>query len=840
MQQDVFVEVALPIPTPRTFTYRLAADMRQDHILGARVLAPFGKRILTGVIVSDAVDKVPERTREIIEILDLEPTFSPMMLKFTRWIAEYYMASWGDTLKAALPQGMNPETVARVTSIRGIEPEDMELMRRRAPKRAELLEEIMAHDNALTVGYLDRKLGGGALAARLNVLEQAGYISVQRSVSDDLKAKTQRALALGEELQHDAALMRATLDELDRRSPKQSLLLSHVYLHYSHSEAPLLLSDALQATGAPASSADGLVNKGYLIKFDAEVFRGAMEDGESLARTKEDELPLTLEQQHALDRIVESLEKREHKTCLLHGVTGSGKTLIYIRAIRRALDMGLSALLLAPEIALTPQLIDRFRLAFGDDIAVFHSAMSAGERYDNWRAAHSGRARIVIGTRSAVFTPLLDPGIIIVDEEHDGSYKQSAPAPRYNARDCSIVRGRMQNAVVLLGSATPSLESMYNAQNGKYHLLEIRKRADGATLPEIRVLDMLALKKQQLVHDSFSAPLLDEIIDRVKRKEGVILLQNLRGFAPYLDCPECGEKPMCPNCSVTLTYHRYHEVLRCHYCGYSHKSEKVCRFCGHPELNIVGAGTQRIEDELSKLLQEREVNAVIQRMDLDTTSRKGSHRRILTSFAKGETDILLGTQMVSKGMDFARVTLVGVVNADIQMALPDFRATERTYQLLTQVAGRAGRSADGHGLVIIQSRQPKHPAILATKAESYELFYGDELQQRREVHYPPFTRFVRIEFSGRVEEQVHLQANYFAYNLPRKHQAYETIGPAIPTINRLRRDYRRLVIVKNYKDKDPSGATMRHAVLHAFQLYNKKHGTSAVRVTLDVDSSGFM
>ncbi len=834
-----FVSLALPLPTPRQFSYILPDEMRQDELIGSRVLAPFGKRTLTGVIVAVDVPEI-ERAREILEVLDPKPTFSLSMLAFTKWIADYYLASWGETLKAALPQGMSPESVLRVQLLRAATDEELERMHRRAPRRAALLQELEKHSGELTLGYLERMVNSHNISAQIDALEELGYIEVHRRVEKEVKAKTQRALALSEKLAGDSEALKSALTELDARSPKQAVLLSHVYLHYAHNEDPLIMSEALRSTDSSVSVAEALIKKGHLRKFDAEVYRSEEPSGHSLVSKNEAAITFTLEQEHVLTKVNEALQRGRFKTFLVHGVTGSGKTLIYIRAIQQSLKQGKAALLLVPEIALTPQLIDRFRAVFGNAIAVFHSGMSTGERYDTWRAAKAGTMRIVIGTRSAVFAPLPELGIIIVDEEHEPSYKQDAPAPRYNARDAAIIRAKFDDAVILLGSATPSLESMFNARGGKYHLLEIRERADGAELPAITVIDTLEERKKRQMLGSFSSRLLDAIALRLERKESIILFQNLRGFAPRLECPECGHKPMCPNCAVTLTYHRYRSQMRCHYCGLARAVEKTCGNCGNPEMLEIGHGTQRIEQELEEILATRGLAPVIQRMDLDTTSRKGSHRKMLTMFDKGEIDILVGTQMVTKGIDFERVTLVGVVNADVQLFLPDFRAAERTYQLLTQVAGRAGRSTNKKGEVIIQSKKPKHQAILATLANSYDLFYNDELQLRRETLYPPFSRFVRIEFAGRNEDVVHQQANYFAYYLPRDHKAFSSLGPSIPSIPKLRSEYRRLVIIKDSKELDPSGQIMRQAIIHAYGLYNQKHPSSAVRITIDVDSHGFL
>ena len=893
------VHIALPLPTPRLFTYAVPPELAPlrggagasqefdwESLVGCRALAPFGKRVLTGVIVGrgDAAEAVGV-IKPILEILDVESAFSPQMLAFARWIADYYLASLGETLKTMLPQGMSPESVVRVAAnhLRADTQELLE-MERRAPRRYALLQELLKHEGEISVGYLEHIVGGGAIAAQLEALESEGFIERRRAMTREARPKTARAVRLSAELartenaaadespqihfgQNWSKALQAAMDALDRAAPKQAATLGAIALHYSQPDAPpLLAKDA--ARGSSDAALKALVQKGYVEEFHVEVPRAHFEpldESSGFISKGEMEARLTAEQDHALDKIAESLDAAAFKTFLLHGVTGSGKTLIYVRAIKRALAAGKSALLLVPEIALTPQLIERFRVAFGEEIGVMHSHKSVGERFDAWRLAKQGKIRIIIGARSAVFAPLKNLGVIIVDEEHEPSYKQDDPAPRYNARDCAIVRASMESAVVVLGSATPSLETMFNARAGKYHLLEITGRADGAQMPSIQVVDVRERRKQGKMHGAFSEDLLKAVALRLERREGVILFHNRRGFASRFECLDCGHIPMCPNCAVPLTYHKYGDRLRCHYCGHSRETEKSCTNCGSVGVKEIGSGTQRVEDELKAELakalaayapditlreaadaasppsaDEKKRAVVVQRMDLDATSAKGSHERILRKFAAGEIDILLGTQMVAKGLDFARVTLVGVVNADIQLYLPDFRAAERTFQLLTQVAGRAGRSSEFHGEVIIQTAHPKHQTVVAASVGSYELFYNDELQFRREAVYPPFARFVMIEFSGKDEELVNAQAQHFAYFLPRGDQAFERLGPAPPSIARLRGLYRRIVVVKNYRDRDPTGRAMRQALLKAHHLYNQKYPSSVVRIRIDVDAAGFV
>lgn len=834
------VKIALPLSVNRLFTYYLPEGAAVDECIGRRALVPFGKRMLTGVVVSASESEGLKNIKTIDEILDEEPAFSESMLEFTKWVADYYMSTWGDVLKAALPQGMTPRSLLRVNVIRNLAPDELDKMKKRAPKRAAVYEKLLEHTGFVSADWLARDLQIPNISSFIRALETAGYIECERVVEKDLKPKTQKALTLSEKALEDEEFLKRSLDELDRRAPKQSLLLAHIYLQGKMESRTPLLADAIRETGSPASAAKALAEKGLIKILDVEIDRAAYDQGGGLSSRDESQLDLTVEQKSALGEISKAIEEEKFSPFLLHGVTGSGKTLVYIHAIKKARELGKTALILVPEISLTPQLIDRFEMVFPGEIAVVHSRMSEGARYDAWRAVRRGKAGIILGVRSAIFAPLENIGLIVVDEEHEFTYKQDSGGPRYHARDCAIVRGRMEQAAVVLGSATPSLESMFNARSGKYKLLEIKGRADGAALPAIRAVDTLEERKAGMFHKGFSNILIEAIIERIEKKEGVILLQNRRGFSSMLECPDCGDIPMCENCAVSLTYHKKHHQLRCHYCGYTISSFSACRACGYPELKEVGAGTQRIEDELAVALKNKGVESSIARMDLDTTTRKGSHRRILQDFSSGKTDILLGTQMVAKGLDFERVTLVGVINADLQMFLPDFRASERAFQLLTQVSGRAGRTSKKPGEVIIQTSHPEKGAIRAVLAGSYNAFYEEEMELRRSVFYPPYCRFVQVEFSGKNEKEVEKHANLFNGLIPKNEKAFSVSETITPRISRIRSMFRRVIVIKDDKKADPSGGRLRHYLSHAMNVYRENHAKAAVKFTIDIDSySGF-
>lgn len=831
-----YLNIALPIPVRRAFTY--AADAAVP--VGVRVLVPFGKNILTGVVVGANVPPPREgEVRPIVEVLDDSPVFSAPMLELTRWMAEYYLSSWGEALRTALPQGMSPQSVVRIRLLRDPDETEMEMLRRTAPRRAQLVEMLRSHKEPLSLNYLRTALRTDAVLSVVHGAERTGLMALETEIEKEIGAKKQLAVRPAP-LVMEPDMLPGILEEL-ARAKKQAELLAQIVIDCRRKpEEPLLVSEVLARVQATRGVLNALADKELVLLYEAEIDRAAQEQTSSvLARRNEGVLDLTVDQQHAIDKIQEGIAAGTHKTFLLHGVTGSGKTLVYLHAIRSVLDAGKTVLVLLPEIALTPQAIDRYRSAIPERIGVYHSRMSAGERYDTWRAAEQGAVRLVVGTRSALFLPMPSLGLIIVDEEHDSSYKQDSPAPRYNARDSAVVRGKLENCCVVLGSATPSMESMYAARSARYHLLEMPGRADGAALPAIHVVDLVQEKKNGRLHGgTFSETLITAIEERIAKQEGVILLHNRRGYASRFECTDCGSVPECPHCSVSLTWHKRSNTLRCHYCAYSQRATRECQQCGSLEVDDHGTGTQKVEDELRTLLLSRGVEASIERMDLDTTARKGSHRALLERFGKKEIQILIGTQMVAKGMDFPHVSLVGVVNADIQLRLQDFRACERAFQLLTQVAGRAGRSGEVKGEVLIQTRDPLNDAIIAARQGSYESFYGDEIVRRRSADYPPFTRFVTILISGRDEQTVNDHAHKLSTLIPRQSDTTLKLGPTEPSIVRLRSEYRRLMVIKNSKERDPSGKYMREMLRSALLKYRHDHGISSVTVTVDVDALG--
>ena len=783
------VRVVVPLPIDQTYTYLVPEAFRAEARVGSRVLVPFGPRRLTGVIVAEADPAEAEgyTLKPLLDVLDEAPALSAEMLRLTRWIADYYVCGWGEVVKAALPAGVAIES--RNVLVRTDVPRDG----RDLPPKARALLRFLDARRRATLHAL-RQAGHDVPLALLRRLEREGLVRVEAGMSrPKVRVKREKHVRFAPPFRTEAARKDLRTHLRGRKQIAVIEAMEGFALEGTH-EPPR--AEVLERAGAAAATVDSLVRKGILEIVEKEVIRSPLGD------LPADERPppvhtLHPSQKEALDRILGAVEARRFETFLLHGVTGSGKTEVYIAALKAVLARGQTGIILVPEIALTPQTVSRFRAHFGDRIAVLHSRMSLGERFDAWRHLRNGRFSVAIGPRSAVLAPLSNLGLIVVDEEHEQSYKQFDPAPRYHARDVAVMRAKMNDAVCVLGSATPSLESYTNARWGKYTLLSMPERVPvpghaAAPLPAVRIVDLTLERKKHRLEGVFSEPLREAVGKRLERGEQVILLQNRRGYAPVIECRSCGWAPVCPDCSVTLTYHKDKRLLRCHYCGRTRRMPRPCPKCGEDDLAQLGAGTQRVEEELAAHFPE----ARILRMDLDTTSRKNAHHRLLDRFGRGDADILLGTQMVAKGLDFGRVTLVGVINADTGLLLPDFRSEERTFQLLTQVAGRAGR-AGLRGEVLLQTRNPTHPVLRFACEHDYEGFVETVLPERRQLGYPPYGRIVGVEFRGPDEAAVEAFAERWTDALRKQAgEALRVLGPEPAFIGRVKKQYRFHTIVK--------------------------------------------
>ncbi len=767
-----FAQVALPLPLDHPFTYSIPPTYADRAAIGMRALVPVQRRLETGYIVGLSDESEIEKVRDIAELPDETPALSPEIIKLCTWIAEYYCCSLGEVLPSAVPPGINQRTKKEYRLASAL-PDG-----RYTERQREVIAALHAR-GPLDDAELKRMLGEEELASALAALERRGALTRASVATRATVSERTEAWAV---LIEEAVLPIEEQVALQRRAPKQAA----IYFDLLRNDPEQAAAPLCTRHDATTAALKGLEEKGLIRREDREMYRTPLLHADAASREK---LPLNEEQQAAFDAVARSLDTAEFKTFLMHGITGSGKTEVYLQVIERALALGKSAIVLVPEISLTPQTVGRFLARFQTDIAVLHSGLSAGERYDEWRRAQRGEVRIVVGARSAIFAPLQNLGIIIVDEEHDGSYKQGE-VPRYHARDAAIVRAQMNNAVCVLGSATPSIESYHNSETGKSVRLELKRRATRAALPQVKLVDMRAEVREQAGEVVLSRMLEDAVGARIAEREQVILLLNRRGHSPFLLCPACGSCTACTDCHVTMTYHARGQFLACHYCNLRRRVPMACDDCGFAPLTYLGQGTQKVEDYLLRSFP----NARIERMDRDTTATKHGHAKILQRFAKHEVDVLVGTQMIAKGHDYPGVTLVGVLNADNGLAMPDFRAAENIFQLLTQVAGRAGRG-ERPGEVLIQTCRPNHYAILAAQHHDYAAFYRREIADRQRSGYPPFRRMVQFTIESEDEsaaERAAMRLVGWAREALETQdlRAVELLGPAPATIYRVKTKYR--------------------------------------------------
>ncbi|HLG15090.1 MAG TPA: primosomal protein N' [Blastocatellia bacterium] len=836
----MFAEVAVPLYVRQTFTYRLPGEMGRSARVGARVLVPFGKKILTAFIVSlreDLDGEIgPSEIKDVEELLDESPLVTREVLDLTRWMSDYYYAPWGECIRAALPSGATvaSEQVLMITAAGLAAIENSSQAQDRPSAKARTLE-LLSKVRALTVRGLERELDIANASGLVRQLERAGLVEVVQRIGESrLRPKLQNAVRLLSERERARNVapdeqMRGPAEGQGKRrrraAPVEKPLTDQqqrVIETLSSAADAMALGDLIEAAQVTASVVRTLEKRGLVEVFPREVRRDPLA---SIKASPADQITLNDEQQHALGAITAKLEAREYATLLLHGVTGSGKTEIYIRAIRDAIGRGLTALMLVPEISLTPILSRRLRSHFGDALAILHSSLSEGERLDEWRRIKAGDARVVIGTRSAVFAPLENIGVIVVDEEHDTSYKQDE-TPRYSGRDSAIVRAVEARAVVILGSATPSLESFHNSRSGKYSYVRLNKRYPDRPLAAVETIDMREVFKRHGKQQTLSDELKAAIGETHARGEQSMILLNRRGFSSFLLCRSCGLAVHCPNCDVTLTYHKYNSSLLCHYCNYIRPAPRACDACDGPYIHYVGEGTEQLEARLKELYPALN----IARLDRDTTRRRGSFESILLEFEAGTIDMLVGTQMIAKGHDFHNVTLVGVVSVDVGLSLPDFRASERTFQLLTQVAGRAGRG-ERPGHVLIQTYHPQHYALECARKQDYDEFYRREIEFRRTMHYPPYSALINIL----VHDKDYDKANKAAAELARELReasrdgVARVLGPAPAPIGRLKGEHRFQVLIKTQNRK-----RAREALdLAMDRVIAAKHNPRSISVEVD-------
>ncbi len=808
-----YAEIVFNLPLDHAYTYHIPQDVDNLHP-GMRVLVPFGKRTITGVVVRILKKTALTSLKEIIDVLDEHPLLSETMLQLTRWVAEYYLAAWGQAIYLALPKGIDTLQKERFHLL--VEDPHVNLT-----ERQKELYLMIGEQPGNTADFYRKKFGQHGFHYFAAKLESKGLIRRERYLQGPRVKQLVRKFVTIPETYESLKSSDAAFERYIKKRPE-----IHTYFR-ERAGQNILMAEFLKQTGMAASTLKRLDTKGICTITEQRVQRHP----EFNYTEAEKQFELTAEQQKAVDAIGANIRQNRFKVFLLHGVTGSGKTQVYIEALKETIQTGKNAIVLIPEIALTPQTVARFRAVGGEAIAVFHSKMSPGERYDAWMACYQDKIQVVIGPRSALFAPLKNVGLIVVDEEHENSYKQTDTAPRYHARDVAVFWANMNKATVILGSATPSLESFYNARRGKYTLLEILNRVDNIRMPDVYLVDMKR-KRVRIGHEVtlFSQELADKIQQRLERKEQVILLQNRRGYSSFMQCKECGFIPLCPNCDVSLTYHSYNEQMQCHLCGHRQYAVHECPACGGKQIAYKGIGTQRIHKELAELFPK----ARILRMDQDTTKGKNSHSEILQAFGDKQADILLGTQMIAKGLDFENVTLVGVISADVGLAIPDFRSAERVFQLLTQVSGRSGRGQK-QGEVVVQSYLYSHYSIQLAKEHDYTGFYMQEMQHRRDFRYPPFYRIIQIVVSSVKMSEAIALSRKLAVSVNRRVQAYaQVIGPAPAVLSRVNNLFRWQVALKLNPKTDPGGAHTKAILRQVLEPHLSRRNPD-IRVTVDVD-----
>lgn len=818
-----FVEVILPVPIPKVFTYRVPLPFSDRVRAGLRVIVPFGpKKILTGIISN--VHETPPQEYEakyILEILDETEVVNEQQFRLYHWMADYYMCTQGEVLNAALPAGLKLSSESMIQLHPSFDEETTQFDF--SEKERLLLQKLK--QGTLNYSEAAKILGVKTIYSLLKSLSSKEAIILFEEVKDKYRPKTEKRVRLSEQYLKKKDLEK--LFEAISSKPKQEAVLLKYLQHvpvFTNSDLNKkgIAKNALIDHDISESSVATLIKNKILEEFEVVVPRFKTHEGAHAGPVL-----LTEKQEAVRNKILQGFD--EKGTTLLYGVTGSGKTEIYIDLIRRALDGGSQVLYLLPEIALTTQIVERMKKVFGDEMGIYHSRFSDNERVEVWNGVLQGKFRFVVGVRSSIFLPFDDLGLIIVDEEHDSSYKQQEPAPRYHARDVALVMGQFHSAKVLLGSATPSLESYYQALQRKYQLVELFDRFGDASLPDIVLADLVSERKMKTNKGSFSGLLLREIGERVKKHEQVILFQNRRGYAPVVQCEDCDWVPKCINCSVSLTYHQYRHAMVCHYCGYREELPKECPTCSSKRILTVGYGTEKIEEDMSLQFPE----ATVGRMDFDTTRTKSGYEEIIEGFETGKTDILVGTQMITKGLDFDKVTLVGIFDADRMMHFPDFRSYERAFQLITQVSGRAGRRTQ-KGKVIIQTHNPKHEIFAFALRNDYKGFLEVQLHDRDTHRYPPFARLIEITLKQTEKPVVARAANAFAEMLKENLQGVRIMGPGEPMVSRVRNEYLMTILVKIPRNQGKLPEIKGTLAALADKLTGEKEFRK-VRVVFDVD-----
>jgi primosomal protein N' (replication factor Y) len=789
-----FVDVIVPAKIPQLYTYRVPMEFAQQISIGQRVFVEFGKtRVLTAIIAKIHTFPPQNYEAKYIEILDEYPVVTQTQIDFWHWIAEYYMCTVGEVMIAAIPSGLRLSGESHIA----LHPnyDEKQFADNDFSTKEERLIVYLSQKESATYEEVAQVLAVKSIHSTLQRLIEKNIIIIFDQKKEKYKPKkvTKIRLAPPYHLSENIEVLFSTFKKKDEQQEKIILrylslvpLLSDEKANEKGVEKKVILEASGQKISESALQA--LIKKGVIETFEVTLSR-LEEYEQNLSAPVNTSVNLSEAQQKSLLQINDYFAEKD--IVLLHGITGSGKTEVYIRLIQQALSSETQVLLLLPEIALTTQIVVRLRKIFGNKIGVYHSKYSDNERVEVWNGVLNGEIQFVIGVRSSIFLPFNHLGLVIIDEEHESSYKQQSPSPHYQGRDAAIMLAKMHNAKVLLGSATPSIESYFLAKQGKYGLVKLQERYAGAVLPEFVTAPLLTARKQKTLKGDFTPELLTAIEDTLSVGKQVLLFQNRRGYSPYISCEECAWIPECERCNVSLTYHLYRNELRCHYCGYKQAMPQLCPACGSTKIKTVGIGTQKIEDDIKLLLPQ----ARVERMDADTTRQKYGYENIINDFQNKEIDILVGTQMITKGLDFNSVNLVGIINADSLINFPDFRSHERAFQTITQVGGRAGRR-NTKGKVIIQTATPQHYIIQLAIQNDYEGFYEKEIIERKNYHYPPFTRLIALQVKALEPSICDTAAEHLKGMLVQTIGAERILGPQAPAINRIRNYYLKDIYVK--------------------------------------------
>lgn len=814
-----YADVILPLPLANVYTYTIPEEFQKEIKTGMRVTVPVKNKIYTGIVYSIHLLKPTEyETKDIHSILDNKAIIRRPQLQFWEWISNYYQSFLGDVYKAALPSGLKLESETQVMLC-----EDFELLENNFSNKEWTVLDALGKNNALSVKDLEKQLGLKNALPILKSLLEKDAVAIHEKLVESYKPKKEDYVRLHTDF-HDEENLRRAFDILGKAKKQLDLLM--FFLDVSHSfkqKSTLEISrkTLLSESGFNATHLKGLCDKGILAIYTKDVGRLDLSVIETQERHE-----LNKFQSKAYGEILDNFRRKN--VVLLHGVTSSGKTEIYIHLIEDMLKAGRQVLYLLPEIALTSQLTARLKRVFGNKLGVYHSKFPDAERVEIWNNLLNDKAyQVILGVRSSVFLPFRDLGLVIVDEEHENTYKQFDPAPRYHARNAAIMLAHMHGGKVLLGSATPSIESYNNALTGKFGLVELFQRHEEIALPQIIAVDTKELRRKKQMKSMYSPLLLEKIQLALDNKEQVILFQNRRGYAPYIECNSCGFIPKCKNCDVSLTVHKAFRALTCHYCGYTETIPTKCTACGHDKIDSKGVGTERIEDEIQELFPQ----ARIARMDLDTTRTKTAYERIIDDFEKQKVDILVGTQMISKGLDFEHVSLVGILNADNMLNYPDFRAHERAFQLMAQVSGRAGRK-NKQGTVILQTTDVKHPIIQQVIANDYKSMFRLQMQERELFKYPPYYRLIYIQMKHRDVQICNKAAAQMAKDL-REVFGFRVLGPDNPPITRIQNLFIKRIVLKI--EAEASNEEAKKLIHEASEKIQSLDLFKSLQIQLDVD-----